>query len=438
MSLYFKVQDMKSKNLAEWIGTYATKNTRSSYLTGAKKFLTCIYGGEYDKTDEEYETLTSRFINECANGRNWFKDLIDFATSFEGSPPKTAKVNMAGAKGFIEYVLDIEVSKKQLRQLRGRMPKGKRAWTVEGEMTKEKLRRILMHCDAKGNALFMLLATSGIRVGEALKLNLWDVELESDPVKVVVHGANAKEGDNYYSFISSEAKEAVNEWLKIRDSYKHTAKNRGRGLSKLGDGKGVRKSDDRRLFPFSMGVANSMWVRAIEKANLDSKDESTNRHKFHIHMLRKFFQSQMKYAGVPDDLVEALIGHNGYLDEAYRRYSPTQIKEMYKKGEPYLLLNVDAEERIKNDEKFDEQKKRIEELTYQLNDINRKLTDSNSIMIQFIAEKDRLTKKVESLETLYTKLFEMRPEELRLLLQEIDRLLHQRQKAEDKRQFTNS
>jgi hypothetical protein len=42
---------------------------------------------------------------------------------------------------------------------------------------------------------------------------------------------------------------------------------------------------------------------------------------------------------------------------------------------------------------------------------------------------------VASLETLYNKLFEIKPEELRLLLQEISRLLHDRQKAEDKRQF---
>jgi hypothetical protein len=42
---------------------------------------------------------------------------------------------------------------------------------------------------------------------------------------------------------------------------------------------------------------------------------------------------------------------------------------------------------------------------------------------------------VKSLEALFKKTFEMKPEELRLLLQEIDRLLHDRQKAEDKRQF---
>jgi hypothetical protein len=187
-----------------------------------------------------------------------------------------------------------------------------------------------------------------------------------------------------------------------------------------------------------MGVANSMWVKAIEKAGLDGKDSTTKRHKFHIHMLRKFFQTQMKYAGVPEALVHAFLGHSGYLSDAYDRFSPTQIKEEYKRGEPYLLLNVDAQERIKSDEKFDEQKKRIEELTYQLNDINRKLTDSNSIMIQFIAEKDRLVKKVESLETLYNKLFEMSPEELRALMQEVSRMKFQQQKEEDKRQFSNS
>ena len=64
-------------------------------------------------------------------------------------------------------------------------------------------------------------------------------------------------------------------------------------------------------------------------------------------MLRKFFQSSMKYSGVPDDLVEALIGHGDGMDNAYRRYSPMQIADMYEKGEPELLLNVSAQNQIK-------------------------------------------------------------------------------------------
>ena len=54
----------------------------------------------------------------------------------------------------------------------------------------------------------------------------------------------------------------------------------------------------------------------------------------------------MKTAGIPDAAVQAMIGHSGYLAE-YDRFSKEQKIEFYMKGEPFLLLNVSADEKIK-------------------------------------------------------------------------------------------
>lgn len=425
-------------SLARWLATYAQKNTRNIYQSSARHFLICIYGGKLGRPDTEYEELAEKFISECQSGRNYFKDLQDFGVYISKRPPKTIQTYIYGIKSFVEYSLGVEISKKQMKVLKDKLPKGKRARTEDGDLTRERLRNILTHCDAKGNALFLLLASSGIRIGEALKLQLYDINFTSDPIKVRVRGEITKEGDAYYSFISSEAKEALDEWLKVRESYLQSSVNRGRGLSKLGNGQGVKDINDTRLFPFSMDVANSMWMIAVRKTKLDERDNSTKRHKFHIHLLRKFFQSQMKYAGVPEDVVEALIGHSGYLDEAYRRYLPEQIVEMYKKGEPYLLVSVPTEiqeiqTKFNND--LDKQKQRIDDLTL-------KLTDANTLTIKKMAEVDDLLKeqstlkqKVASLETLYNKLFEMSPEAFRYLFNEVDKVGLERQKTEDKRQF---
>ncbi len=66
------------------------------------------------------------------------------------------------------------------------------------------------------------------------------------------------------------------------------------------------------------------------------------------------------------------------------------------------------------------------------------MTDSNSLLIKFMAEKDELKAKVASLETLYNKLFEVSPEELRELMQEISRRKFAEQREEDKKQFSRS
>jgi hypothetical protein len=272
----------------------------------------------------------------------------------------------------LEFSLDVEFSKKQLEGLKNAKPKGKRARTSEGEMTPQVLKGLLAHSDIKGRALFLLLESSGVRIGEALQLTFDDIDLESTPPKITVRGENAKEGDAYFSFMSVEALESMREWLKVRDEYITTATKRGSGLFQTGFGRGQKDAADKRIFPFSDSVAEMMFTNAIKKLGLHKVDTQTGRGQFRIHMLRKFFMSQMKLK-IPVEIVEALCGHSGYLSEAYRRYSRAQIAEFYLKGESVLHLNVPAE--------FNEIRSvfqtKVDESEGKINDLYQKLTDSN-------------------------------------------------------------
>jgi integrase len=310
----------------QWLETLRSKNTKIVYRAGLRNFARVI---GFDLED---------YVAKVQGGRDPFDDLLKYATSLAGSPPKTVSTYFHGILNFLEYAFDFELSKKQRRHLRNRLPKGKRARTVEDDLTREKLRRILTHCDAKGRALFLLLESSGIRIGEVLQLELDDIDLTSEPPKVNVRGEYSKTGDRYYSFMSSEAKEALTEWIKERDNYLKVAAKRGKGLAKFkGDGRGVKSVDDDRIFPFSSTVATGMWNRALKKAGLENRDKGTHRRTMHVHMLRKYFDSQMRLT-VPRAIVEALMGHEEGSDDAYRRYTEKQIREEYLKGEPHLYV----------------------------------------------------------------------------------------------------
>jgi len=52
----------------------------------------------------------------------------------------------------------------------------------------------------------------------------------------------------------------------------------------------------------------------LEKSKFGEKDKTTNRHKLHPHVLRKFFRTRMGTV-IKVDIVEALMGHEGYLTE---------------------------------------------------------------------------------------------------------------------------
>ncbi|MEM3433472.1 MAG: tyrosine-type recombinase/integrase [Candidatus Methanomethyliaceae archaeon] len=387
-----------------------------------KSFLTFVY----NTPSEDFESSAEKYVQECKSGRDWFKDLLQFASFLSSKPPKTASTYMAGLRSFLEYALDVELTKKQAKVLRSRLPKGNRARTVEGDLTREVLRKILAHCDVRGRALFLFLASSGVRIGSALRLKLEDVDLSQDPPLVVVRGEYTKAGDTYFTFISTEAKEALQEWMKVRGKYLEAAGGKSKGL-------GINKPlEDGRIFPFNETTANKMWALAVRKAGLEKLDPSTKRRTYHIHMLRKFFISQLKLV-IPEEICEALAGHNGYLDDAYRRYTRQQIAEYYKKGEPYLYVSV-PKEISEIQTRFNNE---VEELRRRLEDLTQKLADANTVSLKLMMENSELRARVDRMgsaveEQMKALAEEKRrfEEEKRTLEERLERLEHLRKNLE--------
>lgn len=162
-----------------------------------------------------------------------------------------------------------------------------------------------------------------MRIGETLQLKLDDINLENNPPKINISGEYTKTGNSRIAFMSHEAKEAINEWLKLRNQYIKTARRKSWRYGK--------KEDDDRLFPFDYSTALRIWENMLKKSNFIKKDNHTNRYKMHIHVLRKFFRSKMGTV-IPVDIVEALMGHEGYLTEVYRKYSQDKLAEFYLQG----------------------------------------------------------------------------------------------------------
>jgi integrase len=393
---------MKMDLIKEWINSYLKRNTKIVYFSSIKNFLISIYGGNLENENEYFEELASKYLEEVKKGRDYFKDILNFINFLNNKPPITISSYINGIKSFLNFHLNIELTKKQSRIIRSRI-RGNRIRTIEGDLTKEKLKKILEHTDLKGRALFLFLVSSGIRIGEALKLRINDIDLNYDPPIVYVRGEYTKSGNSYFSFITKEAKESLIEWLKIRGEYNKIAFNRGRGLEKAGFGRGKRKEEDNRIFPFSIQTAEIMWYNALKKANFEKKDEFTKRRDLHIHMLRKFFMSQAKLV-IPHSIVEALAGHNEYLDEAYRRYTKEQLADFYKKAEPNLYIFIPKEIREIQTHyisELEDTKKKVENLTLQLTNLN---TTTITLMKENSELKNQLSLITSSLEEIYDQL----------------------------------
>ncbi|NIM44077.1 MAG: tyrosine-type recombinase/integrase [Nitrososphaeria archaeon] len=238
------------------------------------------------------------------------------------------------------------------KRLRARR-RGTRALTLDKVPSNEEFRKIITHMPIQGKALYLMLAASGMRIGEALQLRLEDIELDSDPVKVKIRGEYTKTGNPRIAFVSSEAREAVEEWLKTREEYIGRAVGRSHRYEKA--------SEDDRLFPFLDSTAYIMWKNALKKTRNHEKDPSTKRLRVHPHVLRKFFRTKMGTM-VPVDVAEALMGHEGYLTALYRKYSDEDLARFYRQGEPSLLVFTESGEISKIKQEIDERNRQLQTL----------------------------------------------------------------------------
>ena len=266
--------------------------------------------------------------------------MAGFVGSLQARPPLSARQVFTFTKEFFNHY-EIELPTKDIKFIRNKLPKGSTR-TIEKDMDIDTIRTIIQHLDVKGKALVLLLASSGMRINEALAVTLDDVALGAKPACVTIRGETSKTGDNRITFISSEAAQAVNEWLKVRTDYIASSVNRNNGLVKSGRGTKRALVDDGRLFPFSDQNASALWDNALTKAGLLSRDKITNRKQLHYHQLRKFFISQLSLI-ISKEIAEMLAGHSGYLTGSYRRYTKKQLAEEYLKGQHLLTIQAPKE-----------------------------------------------------------------------------------------------
>ena len=344
----------------KFLSNYQSPNTIRNYKVALKNFFTTLYGSaDKDTLDEHAE----KYFDET---RNYEIDIEDFVRGLNGQAPLTIKLKLSQIKTFL-IENDVELSQRFWRKVRRKI-KGNRPLTLDKIPSNKELRKLLTHMPVQGKALFLLLESSGMRIGEGLQLNLDDLQLTEEPGRIQIRGEYTKTGNSRHAFISRETKETIIEWLKVRENYLRGAA----GKSHL-----YKKSvEDSRIFPFDSATAYSIWRKALHKAKLNGKDKSTGREKIHPHVLRKFFRTRLG-AVIPVDVVEALMGHEGYLTEVYRRYTIEDLAKFYLQGESALLVFTENQDVTKLRQEVEESKKRIEDKNEQLQNLLTELTTKN-------------------------------------------------------------
>jgi integrase len=351
--------EVKHTNPLGFLKQYDSKNTVKSYKSSIKSLLEAVYseaevknhfrgrdrGRDYDSALEE---LAIKYLSEP---RDYEEDVDALFISLKDYAPKSVRLRLAVVKVFF-MENGVELPQIYWRRLRRRI-KGSRAQTIDQVPSNEELRKIIMHLPVHGNALYLLLSSSGMRMGETLQLLPEDFDLDAEPARINIRGEYTKTGNPRIAFMSREAAEAVKEWYKIRDEYLETSSGRSHFYDK--------DEDDDRVFPFTDSTARYIWNKALDKTGNGKLDASTGIHKLHPHVLRKFFRTELSKV-IPVDVVEALMGHEGYLTEVYRRYSMRDLADFYQRGEHALLVFTEVGEVNRLREEVEEQRNQLQRI----------------------------------------------------------------------------
>ena len=176
--MYF--MDNKTK-IEGWLEQYSSKDTVARYRSTMKIYLSIAYGIDKSKikSNTELYALGDRYLNEQ---RDFEADITTFFTKIKDRPPKTINLFLSTVKSFLNEN-QIELNNGFWKKVKGRI-KGNRALTMDRIPSNIELRKIIGNMDLNGKALYMLLSSSGMRIGEALQLKLADLNLEERTIKI--------------------------------------------------------------------------------------------------------------------------------------------------------------------------------------------------------------------------------------------------------------
>lgn len=349
--------------IADYISTRRSGNTQRVYRTALKHFLDYISpdGGT------GYEERAQRYLQAIPE-RAPHQDIMGFISHLEeeGRPPKTVQMYSNPVLNWLEYHR-IELPRYERRQVTG-MTEGAAPETEDRPLTREMIQKIHFHAAPGIQCLILVLASSGMRVGEALQLTDADLDWTYNPPRVrILHKGRrtTKSRKTRYAFVSTEAAESLKTWMQYRfNNVKHTPKK-------------YQKKEDKRIFPFKYDRALIGFATAAQKAGYDERDETTNRALVHIHGLRKYFRTNLPRGGAAEaiDMTRVLMGEWGYLDQNYVRHLEESLHDFYKTAQQNVWIVSTVPILPDEDkERIEQQDRRIKELESMFKDLRDELT----------------------------------------------------------------
>jgi len=307
---------------------------------------------------EKYDRSAEEIIQEIPQEKESEYDILQAWINWLAKSviPSTVHPRFSSLMGYFHY-RGIKMYKEDVKQNISlpRIPKEEKH-----PLSLEEIRKIIGEANFKKKALYLVLLSSGMRVGETVQLKKkhFDTSEKSFMIKIPADFTKTKQARTV--FISKEASSAVRTLLK-----------------KIDDNDGVFSKHPN---PHYAVCAEEMtFKRILTNVGLVESYESSRTNKITMHSFRAYFftKATRKHG---ENYAHMMTGHGGYLMQ-YDRLTDEEKLEMYLELEPDLLID----EFVRKDSKIEEQQKKIIELSKKESEIEW-LTEKVKATEKFVGE----------------------------------------------------
>lgn len=270
------------------------------------------------------------------------------------------------------------------------------------------IQRLLEVPERRIKPLVLILVSSGIRIGvfEDLKWKHITPLYNSESSEIIAAKILAYPGDReqYYSFLTPEAYNAVKEWMDYRASCGEKISKESfimRDIWQVDDKKGISNPK-----PLNSAAITRLLNRAWQSQKIRPKLENgLKHHEFKTaHGFRKYFKTQAEQARIPSIKIELLLGHSLGVTDSYIRFTEEQMLEDYLKIIDHLTINQTAVLVNQNLKKQGEYiQKSIKEMEERQ---NTELLNIQTKYFQALEDQNKAIKKLQEKENEINRLIE--------------------------------
>lgn len=235
-----------------------------------------------------------------------------------GKKSSTTRTMFSNLRGYM-YYRGIKTDQQDIKE---NLKFGKMVVEEKHPMTQEEYRSIInaYSRNPRRQALYLTLGSSGMRVGEALRIKKKDLDFSHSRIKITIPAEITKTRKGRTTYISKEAETKLKPILdKLNpDDYMFNF--------------GKKRTDRDRV------VANECktFSETLDRLGLDARYSSNNFRKITSHSCRAyFFTNACRIHG--ENYAHRMTGHSGYLMQ-YDRMTEEEKLKMYLELEPHLVI----------------------------------------------------------------------------------------------------